>query len=93
MKQIIIRPVITEKSLSRISHSQYTFEVLATANKYEIRESVKKEFNVKVLSVKTVMRKGKVKQVGKKRQEKSYPKRKFAIVEIPKDQKISAFNQ
>jgi large subunit ribosomal protein L23 len=93
LKQIIIRPVITEKSLSRIVYSQYTFEVERTANKYEIRDAVKKEFNVKVLSVKTVMRKGKTKQVGKKRQTKEYSKRKFAIVEIPKDQKISAFNQ
>jgi large subunit ribosomal protein L23 len=93
MKQIIIRPVITEKSLSRVNHSQYTFEVDFKSNKYEIRDAVKKEFNVKVLSVKTVMRKGKVKQVGKKRQTKEYSKRKFAIVEIPKDQKISVFNQ
>jgi large subunit ribosomal protein L23 len=93
LKQVIIRPIISEKSLSRIASSQYTFEVDFKSNKYEIRDAIKKEFNVKVLSVKTVMRKGKVKQVGKKRQEKTYAKRKFAIVEIPKDQKISAFNQ
>lgn len=90
---ILLQPVITEKSLSRVNSSQYTFEIDKNLNKYQIKDAVEKEFKVDVLSVRTVLRKGKVKQVGKKRQKKTYPSRKFAIVKIKKDQKINAFNQ
>lgn len=93
MKQILISPVITEKSLSRVNNSSYTFEVEKNTNKYEIAEAVKRQYKVDVLSVRTLTRKGKTKQVGKKRQLKKYPARKFAIVEIKKDQKIAEFNQ
>lgn len=93
MKQVLIQPIITEKSLSRINNSQYTFEVDKNSNKYQIKNAVEKEYKVNVLSVKTMIRKGKLKQVGKKRQYKEHPSHKFAIVEIKKDQKISAFNQ
>lgn len=93
MKLVIIRPVITEKSLNRIRNSQYTFEVSLDANKYEIKKAVEKEYKVNVLSVKTMVRKGKLKTVGRKRQKKQYPAHKFAIVQIKKDQNIADFNQ
>jgi large subunit ribosomal protein L23 len=93
MKSIIVRPIITEKSLSRVKQSQYTFEVEKNTNKYEIAEEVKKQYKVNVLSVRTLIRKGKTKQVGKKKQKKEYPSRKFAICEIKKGETISEFNQ
>ncbi len=93
MKNILIKPVITEKSLDRVRTNQYTFEVVPGVNKYEIAKAVKGEYKVDVLQVKTVNRKGKLKQVGKKRQDKQMPIRKFAIVKIKTGQKIDAFNQ
>lgn len=93
MKNILIRPVITEKSLGRIKNSQYTFEVEKTANKIEIKDAVHTDYKVDVLTVKTFIRKGKLKTVGKKRQEKQLSSRKFAVVKIKKEQTIDAFNQ
>jgi large subunit ribosomal protein L23 len=93
MKQILIRPVITEKSLDRVKNNQYTFEVVPGVNKYEIEKAVKDEYKIDVMQVRTVSRKGKLKQVGKKRQDKQMPRRKFAIVKIKTGQKIDAFNQ
>ncbi len=92
MKQILIKPVITEKSMSRVQRgNQYTFEVALNVNKYEIKQAVKKEFKVDVLKVRTVMRQGKIKSTGKKRVGKQQPNRKFAIITVKEGQKIEAY--
>lgn len=92
-KQVIIHPVITEKSLDRVRANQYTFEVMRGVNKYEIAHAIKEEYKVDVLQVRTVSRKGKLKQVGRRRQNKQTPARKFAIIKIKSGQKIEAFTQ
>ena len=50
-RDIIIRPVISERSYDRIEESVYTFEVLPSANKIEIRDAVEKIFEVTVTKV------------------------------------------
>jgi large subunit ribosomal protein L23 len=51
---IIIRPIITEKSNSLMEHNKYTFEVHRAANKIQIRQAVEQVFKVKVMSVHTI---------------------------------------
>ena len=61
-QDIIIAPVITEKSTSEIAEGKYTFKVAKTATKTEIKEAVEKLFGVKVLSVNVANYDGKVRR-------------------------------
>jgi large subunit ribosomal protein L23 len=61
---IIIRPVITERSTSDAAVGKYTFVVAKNATKPEIRQACEKLFNVKVLQVNTVNYDGKSKRMG-----------------------------
>ncbi len=63
-EDIIIRPVITEKSNFAMSEGKYTFEVSKKATKIDIRKAVEKLFGVKVLKVSTIIVKGKPKRQG-----------------------------
>ncbi len=63
-EEIIIRPVITEKSNDEMQSGKYTFEVNKKATKVQIAQAVEKLFNVKVLNVNTITVKGKEKRVG-----------------------------
>lgn len=63
-EDIIIRPYITEKSNAEIANGKYTFIVDASATKTQIRTAVEKLFQVKVLSVNTVLYEGKTKRLG-----------------------------
>ena len=62
---IIIAPVITEKSAMNAEKNVYTFKVAKTATKTEIKWAVEKAFNVKVTNVNTLNTKPKDKRVGK----------------------------
>lgn len=62
---IIIAPVITEKSMQNQMNNVYTFKVVKTANKTQIKQAVESLFNVKVKSVNTLNTKAKKKRVGK----------------------------
>mgnify|MGYP004548433313 CR=1 FL=1 len=62
-EEIIIRPVITEKSNDELQAGKYTFEVNKKATKVEIAKAVEKLFEVKVLNVNTMIVKGKTKRV------------------------------
>ena len=61
---IIIRPIITEKSMEAIEEKKYVFEVAPSANKIEIRKAIETIFGVKVQSVNTVNVQGKTKRMG-----------------------------
>ncbi|MBO5179688.1 MAG: 50S ribosomal protein L23 [Clostridia bacterium] len=63
-EDIIIRPIITEKSSFAQSEGKYTFEVNKKATKIEIRNAVEKLFEVKVKDVATINMKGKPKRQG-----------------------------
>ena len=58
---VILSPVITEKSTMASEYNQVIFKVARTASKPEIKAAVEKLFNVKVASVNTLNRKGKLK--------------------------------
>jgi large subunit ribosomal protein L23 len=62
---VIIRPIVTEKSMMGTSEKKYTFEVHKDSNKTEIRQAVEAIFGVKVAKVNTMNVDGKVKRQGK----------------------------
>jgi large subunit ribosomal protein L23 len=73
-RDVIIRPVVSEKSYGGLEQNSYTFLVDKRANKTEIKEAVQSIWNVRVTSVNTLNRHGKVKRrgftKGKRRDEK-----------------------
>lgn len=79
-EEIIVRPVITEKSNDQLQEGKYTFEVNKKATKVDIAKAVEKLFGVKVLKVNTMKVNGKTKRVRYK--EGKTPDWKKAIVTI-----------
>ena len=66
MHQILLRPVISEKSTNAAeANRQVVFEVLENATKAEVREAVVKLFNVSVIAVQVLNVRGKIKRFGK----------------------------
>jgi len=86
---IIIRPIITEASMTAVSQGKYTFKVLKDANKIEIGKAVEQLFGVKVSKVNTMNVKGREKRVGAHKGYK--PDWKKAIVTLHPDSKKIEF--
>ena len=63
-EEVIIKPIVTERSSMDLQEGKYTFKVNKKATKVEIAKAVEKLFEVKVLSVNTISVKGKQKRVG-----------------------------
>ncbi len=88
-RDIIIRPVVTEKTMNLLVEDKYTFIVDKKANKTEIKNAIESIFNVKVDKVYTMNIKGKPKRMG--RSVGRTPNRKKAIVALKPGQKIPLF--
>ena len=90
VEDVLIAPLISEKSYDRIADSNsYTFFVHSNSNKPEIKRAVQELFDVDVLSVNTMYRKGKRKRFGYVLGQQST--RKIAIVTLQEGQTIEAF--
>ena len=90
LEDVLISPVISEKSYDRIADSNsYTFFVHPESDKTQIKRAVKELFDVDVLSVNTMYRKGKKKRFGFVFGQQST--RKIAIVTLQEGQTIEAF--
>jgi len=90
-RDIILRPVVSEKSYALLDRNVYTFLVAPSANKIEIRHAVEEIFNVKVLDVTTMNRKGKRKR---NRRTNTFGQRattKRAIVAVAAEDRIDIF--
>ncbi|WP_017603884.1 50S ribosomal protein L23 [Nocardiopsis alkaliphila] len=90
-RDIIIEPVISEKSYGLMDENKYTFIVRPDANKTQIKIAIEKIFEVKVTGVNTINRKGK-----RKRTRFGYGKRpdtKRAIVSLAEGDRIDIFGQ
>ena len=82
---VILRPVITEKSMRSVADKKYVFEVATSSTKVEIAKAIEAIFGVKVANVNTINVKGKEKRVGV---HKGYTsKKKKAIVTLTQDSK------
>jgi len=64
-EDIIIAPIVTEKTNNMMQEGKYTFEVNKKATKVDIANAVEKLFEVKVLKVNTMTVNGKMKRVGR----------------------------
>lgn len=88
-QDIIIKPIITEKSMDGISDKRYTFKVATDATKPEIAKAVEELFGVKVAAVNTINMKKKPKRV---RYSTGYTSEwKKAIVTLKADSKTIEF--
>ena len=83
---IIIRPVITERSMASAADKKYVFEVLPAAGKIEIKKAVEEIFGVKVAKVNTMVVPGKAKRMGAARPGRTKEWKK-AIVQLTEDSK------
>lgn len=88
-RDVLIRPLITEKTTQMMQDNKYTFIVPLKANKIEIRQAVEQVFKVKVLDVNTIRVLGKVKRMG--RTQGKRPDYKKAIVKLAPGQTIEFF--
>ena len=89
VRDIILAPVITEKSVAALSEKKYTFRVADGANKIEIAKAVEEIFGVKVAKVNTISMKGKYRRMG--RHEGYTSDWKKAVVTLTEDSKTIEF--
>ena len=89
MHDLLLKPIITEKTTMLMSDGKYTFKVPLHANKIEIRKAVESVFNVKVKSVATIRVLGKVKRMGNFEGKRSDYKK--AVVTLQEGETIEFF--
>ena len=90
-RDVIIEPIVSEKSYALLEQNVYTFRVHPQATKPQIHDAVERAFNVRVVKVNTLNRKGK-----RKRNRRSYTfgqraNTKRAIVTLHPDDSIDLF--
>lgn len=86
---VLLRPVITERSMTETGVGRYTFAVASDATKPEIAAAVQEAFKVDVVAVNTIKVHGKERRLGRKSGRRSDWKK--AIVTIAKGQKIERY--
>ncbi|HKC14421.1 MAG TPA: 50S ribosomal protein L23 [Patescibacteria group bacterium] len=87
---VILSPVVTEKSVEDMKKGKYAFKVVKGSNKLRIKRSVEEGFGVNVLRVSTINVKKLIKTTNQ-RKKITIPGWKKAIVEIKSGQKIDIF--
>ena len=87
---VLIRPVISEKSVAQTERNNYTFAVARDANKFQIKDAVETQFKVDVLGVRVLTVKPKEKRRGRRTPGMTAGWRK-AVVTIAEGQKIELF--
>ncbi len=92
MNNILIRPIITEKSMNEAAKGRFTFEVFKFSNKAEISQAVKQSFKVNPLKVQTITVKGKTKRNAKTRKLSQASDWKKAVVQLKAGEKIDLFD-
>ena len=90
-RDVILRPVVSEKSYGLLDEGVYTFVVNSEANKTEIRQAVESIFNVRVTNVNTLNRQGKRKRNRRTNTFGKRPDQKRAIVTLAEGDRIDLF--
>jgi large subunit ribosomal protein L23 len=88
-RDVIVRPIVSEKSYAGLERNTYTFLVDPRANKTEIKEAIQRLWDVRVTSVNTLKRRGKVKRRGWTRGRR--PDEKRAVVTLAEGDRIEIF--
>ncbi len=89
---VILGPIVSEKSMSDASKGKYTFKVSKKATKKDIRKAIEEQFKVNVLKVSTITIKGRSVKAGIKRIESFKEPFKKAILQLKEGQKIAIFD-
>ncbi len=87
-REVILKPVVSEKSYALFDQGTYTFVVAPNANKIQIRQAVEEIFNVRVAKVNVLNRKGKRKRNRRTMTFGKRPDTKRAIVTLMGDDRI-----
>jgi len=90
-RDVVVRPIVSEKSYALTEKGVYMFVVPSQTNKIEVRRSIEKVFNVKVVKVNTLNRPGKRKRNRKKATYGKRPDTKRAFVTLAPGQSIPLF--
>ncbi len=90
-RDVILEPVVSEKSYNLLDEGAYTFKVHPDANKIEIRQAIESIFDVRVLKVTTANRKGKRKRNRRALTYGRRPDTKRAIVTLVEGDRIDLF--
>jgi large subunit ribosomal protein L23 len=90
-RDIIIRPIVSEKSYESFDNNVYTFEVAASANKIQIKHAIEEIFGVRVTNVNTLNRRGKRKQNRRTGTFGQRSNQKRAIVSLADGDRIEIF--
>ena len=88
-RDIILKPVISEKSMKQMAEGKYTFRVHPKANRTQIKKAAEEIFGVKVVSVNTMRMQGKVRRFGRFQGRRSDWKK--AIVQLKEGDSIKIF--
>lgn len=86
---VLLRPIVTEKSMGRTNEGKYTFEVRKSATKQEIAEAVAEAFKVDVVDVNVMTVRGKERRLGRRIGRTS--DRKKAVVTVAPGQRIERY--
>lgn len=90
--RVLIRPVLTEKSTAQAQKGQYTFEVLRSANKIQVRKAVEEIFSVQVTEVNTMNVHGKPRRRNWRAKMGRTRSWKKAIVSLAPGQRLPVFD-
>jgi large subunit ribosomal protein L23 len=90
-RDVIIRPVVSEKSYASFDNNIYTFIVASDANKIEIRRAIETIFHVRVSNVNTINRKGKRKRNRRNGSWSTRPDERRALVSLVEGDRIEIF--
>lgn len=88
-RDILIRPIVTEKSTALMEQGKYTFRVPLAATKIQIRQAVEQIFKVRVQAVNTMRYEGKLKRMGRTQGRRSDWKK--AVVTLKPGEAIELF--
>lgn len=91
MRQIIIRPIITEKSLARAAKGWYTFAVSIESNKATVAHAIDDRYKVTVVDVRTMIMPGHERRMGKRQKKVTKSDWKKALVKLKEGQKIDVY--
>ncbi len=91
MKQIIIKPVITEKSLALAAKGWYSFAIAVASNKAQIAHAIEDMYKVDVVDVRSMIMHGKERRTGRRMKRVAKSDWKKALVQLKEGQKINAF--
>ena len=80
MKDVLVRPIVTEKSTTNLPENTFAFQVGLGANKVQIKRAVERFYGVRVRTVRTLVVRGKMKRFGRRQAKRSNWKKAYVTL-------------